>query len=87
MVTIGNYGTNITDSGNINNEFHETVEWYELSWMFNRHVETDIAKIKETVTRVIEAEDRQVQFRFEKRVSSIHAYNRAVKDQHRVSQT
>lgn len=65
----------------VNNQ--ESVTWYELTWMFFRHVETDIEKIKETMNTAIDGQDRPVQFRFEKRVSSTNAYNRAFKEQNR----
>lgn len=63
---------------------NQTVTWFELSWMFFRHIETDIAKIKATMGYVIDDMDRPVQFRLEKRVSSIHAFDRAFREQNRV---
>lgn len=63
---------------------HESVTWFELQWMFFQHVETDLNNIKKTMMSLLDKEDRSVQFRFQKRVSSKNAYERAVREQHRI---
>lgn len=65
---------------------HESVTWFELQWMFFHHVETDLNNIKKTIMSILDKEDRSVQFKFQKRVSSKNAYERAVREQHRISE-